>query len=66
MKPFVKSCGAAVELINWQVLSTWQELFNLAKSDGPKILVNVMTFEITFSQFLTLDEKALKKVLNWV
>ena len=66
MKPFVKSCGAAVELINWQVLSTWQELFSLAKSDGPKILVNVMTFEITSSRLLTLVEEALKKVVKYV
>ena len=66
MKPLVKSAGAAVELINWQVLSTWHELFNFAKSEGPRIFVKVMTFEITSSRLLTLVEEALKNVVKYV
>ena len=54
IKPSVKSEGAAVEEINWQVLSTSQELFSLAKSEGPKIFVRVYcsTFQKVSYNFL--------------
>ena len=64
MKPSVKSEGAAVEEMNWQVLSTSHELFNLAKSEGPKMLVRVTTLEMTSSRLLTRVEEARKKVVK--
>ena len=65
MNPLVKSAAlVAVLEINWQVLSTSHELFNLAKSDGPKMLVRVTTLEMTSSRLLTRVVEALKKVVK--
>ena len=65
MKPLVKSAAfVAVLEINWQVLSTSHELFSLAKSDGPKMLVRVTTLEMTSSRLLTRVVEALKKVVK--
>ena len=65
MKPLVKSTAfVAVLEINWHVLSTSHELFSLAKSDGPKMLVRVTTLEMTSSRLLTRVVEALKKVVK--
>lgn len=64
MNPSVNSEGAAVDEMNWQVLSTSQELFSLAKSLGPRMFVRVIILLITSSLDLTLVVDALKKVVK--
>ena len=66
MNPLVKSEGAAVDEINWQVLSTSHEDFNLARSEGLRMLVRVMTLEMTSSLDFTRVEDARKNVVKYV
>ena len=67
INPFVKAFDAATDDdANWHVLSTWHELLRELRSSGDRMLVSVMTLEITSARLLTLVVDALKKVVKYV
>ena len=65
INPSVNASEAATDdEANWHVLSIWQELLRDDKSDGDRILVRVIMFEITSARLLTLVVEALKNVVK--
>ena len=67
INPSVNASEAATDdEANWHVLSIWQELLRDDKSDGDKMLVRVIIFEITSARLLTLVVEALKNVVKYV